>query len=629
MIVPQRAPVKPRVYSAEGGAAFPLEDEVQQYLEAGARGIVAVLGPPGSGKTTALQHLAAVLPHTERVALLDEPNLLTVFQLFEARPDGLVVVTGSPERGTALAEAFVLGTYRLAPWTEDDRIEYLLSVHPPRCASVVKRLRAADSSFPGGNPELWRILLDRLADDEALPDARSALHRHLEGQLYDTDLLERARSACLNALLAQDADLTAVLEKLARPGFAWELIRALRHHAAQLLLAAERITADLHGDGDCDYLAKRLPRDVVRSAGEFISLDGRALAHLHRLLEGPAWSHAMAVSLLHAAGAGWTLRASCPRTLAGAYLEEAVLSGVNLTGADLTEAELNSADLREATLTRAAARRATLRLALLQSANLERLVAHAANFSRANLGWAHADEAQFENADLEGADLSAARLRGALFAGANLTAATFSTADLREAVFLGAELKGADFANANLGGAILSGLVLREAGWLGARFTGAKLNGCDLEGLTLPAASFVDADLEGAYLTGSVMPGASFRDACLRETGLADIDWEGADLRGADLTGATFHLGSSRSGLVGSPIACEGSRTGFYTDDYDDQTYKPPEEIRKANLCGADLRGARLDGVDFYLVDLRGARYDPEQESQLRHSGAILEAHCR
>jgi hypothetical protein len=85
-------------------------------------------------------------------------------------------------------------------------------------------------------------------------------------------------------------------------------------------------------------------------------------------------------------------------------------------------------------------------------------------------------------------------------------------------------------------------------------------------------------------------------------------------------------MGSCRSGLVGSPIPCEGSRTGFYTDELDEQTDKAPEEVRKANLCGADLRGARLDGVDFYLVDLRGARYDPEQEEHLRRSGAILEA---
>ena len=85
-------------------------------------------------------------------------------------------------------------------------------------------------------------------------------------------------------------------------------------------------------------------------------------------------------------------------------------------------------------------------------------------------------------------------------------------------------------------------------------------------------------------------------------------------------------MGSSRSGLVGSPLACEGSRTGFYTDEYHEQEFKSPEEIRKANLCGADLRGAMIDDVDFYLVDLRSARYTPDQEVIFRRCRAILEA---
>ena len=85
-------------------------------------------------------------------------------------------------------------------------------------------------------------------------------------------------------------------------------------------------------------------------------------------------------------------------------------------------------------------------------------------------------------------------------------------------------------------------------------------------------------------------------------------------------------MGTTRSGLVGSPIACEGSRTGFYTDDYDEQDFKSPEEIRKANLRGADLRGATIDGVDFYLVDLRGAQFDADQAAHLRRCGAILES---
>ena len=92
----------------------------------------------------------------------------------------------------------------------------------------------------------------------------------------------------------------------------------------------------------------------------------------------------------------------------------------------------------------------------------------------------------------------------------------------------------------------------------------------------------------------------------------------------ADANGASFHLGSSRCGLVGSPIACEGSRTGFYLEENIEHEIQPPEEIRKANLCGADLRGAEIDGVDFYLVDLRGAQYTSDQALQFRRTGAIL-----
>src|SRR5262249_48722367 len=155
----------------------------------------------------------------------------------------------------------------------------------------------------------------------------------------------------------------------------------------------------------------------------------------------------------------------------------------------------------------------------------------------------------------------------------------------------------------------LSGLVLRLAEFLGAKFTRARLDACDLEYMRLPGVIFEEASLVGAHLTGSQMPNACFRRANLTCPRLAQIGWPEADLRDANLLGATFHLGSSRSGLVGSPIACEGSKTGFYTDELNEQDFKSPDEIRKANLCGADLRGAKIDNVDFYLVDLRFAKY--------------------
>ena len=39
---------------------------------------------------------------------------------------------------------------------------------------------------------------------------------------------------------------------------------------------------------------------------------------------------------------------------------------------------------------------------------------------------------------------------------------------------------------------------------------------------------------------------------------------------------------------------------------------------------GADLRCAKIQGVDFYLVDLRGAKYTNVQGAYFKKCGAIL-----
>jgi uncharacterized protein YjbI with pentapeptide repeats len=51
----------------------------------------------------------------------------------------------------------------------------------------------------------------------------------------------------------------------------------------------------------------------------------------------------------------------------------------------------------------------------------------------------------------------------------------------------------------------------------------------------------------------------------------------------------------------------------------------PPEDVRKANLRNCDLRGAHVEGTDFYLVDLRGARLEPAQRRWLERCRAILD----
>src|SRR5262245_64983324 len=77
MVSAQQAPVKPRVHVGESGA-LPLGDEVARLLGATGCGVVAVLGPAGSGKTTALRHLAATLPPDARLLLLDAPSVAAV-----------------------------------------------------------------------------------------------------------------------------------------------------------------------------------------------------------------------------------------------------------------------------------------------------------------------------------------------------------------------------------------------------------------------------------------------------------------------------------------------------------------------------------------------------------------------
>lgn len=461
MIEPKRAPVRPRglpLKNLHNSTPIILDEEIRSLAAARARGNIAILGQAGWGKTTALQHLAATLLPDFQVAVLDEPPHT---QLADA-PDGLVIYTTRPEHwGDHSAKdgqgsnalrmlRFLnnhLAVYALEPWTQDDLIEYLLAVQRPRCASVMTRVCAEDHHLLDGLPELWRIALDRLACDDSLPDVRRALHHHLQEHLTDTDLLERARSACLNVLVTPGLPLVDAVRAIAKPGFAESLIRVLRHSPMQRMLAAERIVADLHGEADCDYLAKRLPRDLVEAAGYLILITqvSLALEHLHALLAGPPWSHAMVLSLLHAAGASRSLRRPRPKQLAGAYLEGVSWPRIGLKGANLTECDLSRADLRASYMGDADLQKCCLRQACLYMAYWKNVVAIKADLRDADLTRIRAYGAQFSYATLENADLSGGNFEKASFLGANLRRASLRDANLTEAMFQDAVLDEADF----------------------------------------------------------------------------------------------------------------------------------------------------------------------------------------
>jgi uncharacterized protein YjbI with pentapeptide repeats len=602
MIEPQRAAVRPRVISPETGEELPLEDVVRSFLDAGLHRTIHLQGDADS-TAMALHHLAFIFAGRPEVK-------------FRTSPVPLVTLCG-PTAGHRRLK------YHLALWGRDDWIEYLLAEHRDRCASVMARLLSSDRpETHDGSPYLWRIVLDRMAADDSLATPREALLRHVYSLVGDPALLPKVQAACIEAVVSPKK-----AESKSAPSSAQQLSETLpslllSHPGLRLLVAADKVAADLAGGADCAYLAGRLPRRLVREAAHLIKPLPEALAHLNDLVLTNRW--AMAASLLHATDSGWVPDPKRLPNLAGAYLRRAAWPDASLVGLVAHGADLAGADLRRCDLTDATLISANLAGACLQRARLVDGSASSANLVKADLSFVYAAGASFHTADLRGADLDGARLAEACLESAHLAGACLTEADLRGARLAGAVLDGADLGGANLTWARLPGVKLKESRCVGAAFAEADLTGCDLEGLELPAADFRGADLTGALLTGTSMPDGRLDGARLRQAGLAEVDWERASLRGADLTGATFHLGTSRSGLVGSPIACEGSKTGFYTDDYNEQDFKSPEEIRKANLCFADLRGALLDTVDFYLVDLRGALLDPEQEEHARRCGAIL-----
>jgi uncharacterized protein YjbI with pentapeptide repeats len=616
-IVAKRAPVQPRVYLSESHEALPLEEVLRPFVETRTRGAIHLTGSPGAGKTTALAHLAARWPQPGPVLVGECP---TAAELEVLAAEYLVVYTAPrPCRDQQLALLY------LAPWGKDEVIEYLLAVHKDRCTSVMARLQVERVPLVCDSPCVWRVVLDQMAAEEALPDARTALLRHIRTSLADDRLFHELEEHCLSAGVKglQAAKKTRRLtEALAQNGLSTLLLPPV----VSLHLAVDLMVRELREGSKCKFLYQQLRRELIKTAAPVICSDERVQRALHSFLAGDCKRHPMTASLLHQAGTGWVPGAT--RNLAGAYLDGAAWPDVDLSQANLNCASLARSYLCRANLDHAAAQSTNFSRARLDGATLSGMTAHRAEFLQANLCAVQAAEAQFTGTNFTAAELEDAHLERCNFQSADLGRANLRGANLQRADLTAASIAGADFSSADLTRARLSGLRLREATFTGACFAAARLECCDLEYLDLPGVSFAGADLSEALLTGCQMPEADFTGACLRRAGLADINWEGACLRDADLRGASFHLGSARSGLLFTPYPCEGSKMGFYTDDAEEQHFKAPEEIRKANLCRADLRGARLDDVDFYLVDLRDALFDPQQEAVLRRCGAILEDPC-
>jgi uncharacterized protein YjbI with pentapeptide repeats len=617
--------VRPRVLEERGGGreTVLLEDALEQRLARRDFGPVLLEGPPGSGRRTALCYL--------RLRFADRPEIALGPASAGAGPaDEECVRVVTTDQGE-----LVLPSRRrlaLAPWGRDEWIEYLLAKRRDACASVMARLERSEEHLElGGSALLWTAILDELARDPALPDDLAALRRALRARCSGPEAYARACLVLRRSLHAFDEGLAAELSRLGRAEPALDPFLGLA--SVRVLLAAEGLVQGLLDEERPALLPRQSSSELLRIARPFLQAKPGAAQELRRRLEhGPVEDQASAATFLHLVAptsVGDCLRALAERGARPPSLVRAELSGleapgVALPGILLSEAHMRSARLDGADLSRANLSRGELPDAALRGARLAGALARGAVFSRADLRGSVLDGAQLSNARLDEARLEGASLRQARLEGADLRRTLLDHADLSGCVLTGAALEQASLVETDLSGALLDRTDLRAAHLATRRLSGTSLVGSHLEGLALEAPDLSGADLTDALLTATRFPRANLHGARLAGAGLAQIEWEGADLREADLSHASFHLGSSRSGLVLHAPASWGTRTGFYAEELREQGFRPPEELRKADLRRADLRGAKVQDTDFYLVDLRQALYTPEQATHLRACGAIL-----
>ncbi|MFN0241359.1 MAG: pentapeptide repeat-containing protein [Planctomycetota bacterium] len=622
---PPTALVRPRVIDAQRKGAGPLllEDVLRELLQSGAVGVVPLFGEFGSGKSTALLAMRERFVGEERLAF-EEENARGL-----PSDPGLLVLRAVDERGpTRVRDTHV----EMAPWTRDDLIEYLLAAHPDRCASVVARLPNVEVfDFFRGLPGLWRPVLDEMASDETVAVTVKALLHVLAREWPDP----RTWRTCA------DVSARSVFGEIAWPDAREQHGDAdpskssfLRYEPVRLVLAVTRFFERLANDKDTSVLASRVPPILLSRLGQELARHDEARALTESALAGTdATLHATAASVLNA----------CDRTAvktALAKLDWSQIEKLDLGGSHLDDVDLGAIVAGNIDLARASVARATFDGARIDDLWLGDAVLDGASLRGCRIEAfvacdAAARDVDFTQAEIAGALMGRSKLNRALFARtqlpngslehAQLNDARFLETNLRETDLTGASVDGALFRDVDFQGAQLDGVDLRRCTLESTKFAHAYLRAAQLDGVQLPDGSdFSGADFTGAHLTGCRMQRANLRDARLNDAGLADVDFEGADLRGADFTNASFHLGSSRSGLVFDQVPMEGTRTGYYTDEALELAHKAPEEIRKANLRGCDLRGATIEACDFYLIDLRDAQLDPAQLEYVRRCGAIL-----
>lgn len=614
-MIPQSAHpiVRPRVLVHGSQESVLLEELVRRRSAAGAQTPIVLIGR--SGKTTAYEYIARTLGGEVGLILITEDQTREIPGRGEAVRiyDGANALKELAQADAGLPQLRKVGV-ALAGWTQDDLIEYLLQIGSDACKSVMSRVKR-DPHGPQlhGSAFLWSTALDRMVADDSVQTVRDALESFVAEHLWpDGSGPKPAHYRIAYETLSSEA--TERPDNRLHP--AWSLLQ--NHMLAKFVVA--RQMADRLETGNVDGAIVPQParaRLAEMLSDKFIAALASRVERRVSELEQP-----MLVEILLRRVPHWKPRRK---------------TRLNLSEADISRASWVGLDLRKCHFRKTQFSHSDLSGSRIGNVNRSKAIGSqftGVNMRKARVQYSDLDESCFDKAILRRCEFYDTSLIDTSFRGADLTAAKFTSCDLAgadfedadftRAILWGNKITETSFRNARLVEAQLSRSILYIADFEGAVFNDADLNYSNMEGMGWDAAQFSGAQLAGVLLTGASFPNACFAGANLSLARMAEINLEGADLRGANLAHVTFHMGSSRSGLVQSTIASEGTRTGFYTDEYNEQHYKSPEVIRKANLRGADLRNAIVKGTDFYLVDLRDSKYTDSQRDHFIRSGAIL-----
>lgn len=545
----RRAAVRPRVRKYGSALALLLEEEIAELLRSGARHEVCLCGPRGSGKTTALRHLAALFPNEPRLVLLDDG------EPWEAPTASapLVVVRATRDRRAegSRPDLFWLD---LAPWSDDELLEYALERHRERASVLLEKLRR--EGWPGvmcADLATACLVLDRLAEHP-------------------------------------EVDLAAALQRVINTDLPAEVLSELEASAYR----------------DVAQQTKARTADVAHGSLLEIAESHAALAALGILsaLESPPTTPVFPVRT-------WSEK------LVDA-LRAQLIGGEELANAAWSTKDL-SAERRALLLSLLCIARPELRIDGLGDLPLS--FAHLNNAILGDLG----PQLRLDHCSLQNVHLVGRRIARVTFEDCDLRRSNWSSAKVSDSRFVRVALEGAKFAHADLDGVTWQELSIDGRIFSGAKLIAASFIEVAFAGVAIPDWSAEMTNFARCDLTRARLPRARLYRARFTACRMHGIELAGADLSGADLRGAQFHFGNSRSGLVGSPLASEGTRTGFYTDEHRERAFLSPEAVRVADFTHCKLRGAQLEGADFYLVDFRGADLDPAQRAYLQRCRAILD----